>query len=146
MDASTVEIQRRIVRRNNQLLVMLGATNLFFITCTMPYCITQHIAFSIDDKIFDIILVIIHILAYSNNAFNFVFFIIFSQKYRETLIKLIKPFKVNKSSPRKLNRNKTIRQPIRIKTVMTTPGELVKTNEQNEKIQNENDLELKIFR
>jgi hypothetical protein len=78
-------------KRNNQLLIMLMATNLFFIVCTLPYCILSHKSISIDsENNFSLTLLIVHILAYSNNSFNFIFYGLFSKQYRQTALRMLR--------------------------------------------------------
>jgi hypothetical protein len=85
------KLQEKATRRNNQLLIMLTATNFYFILTSLPYCVTHLISNS--EKIFEefgLFLLIIYILAYSNNSVNIIFYALFSQKYRQGLIYLIK--------------------------------------------------------
>jgi hypothetical protein len=95
-------IQNRM-KRNNKILFMLISTNLFFIFCTLPYTISNCRIFNTSY----FALYLVHILAYSNNSFNFAFYIIFSEKYRFELIRLITLFfkKSSKNSILLLNDN-----------------------------------------
>ena len=65
-------------RRNKQILAMLATTNFFFILCSFPYSLTNNNIFPFEAHH----LLIVHLMAYSNNSFNFIFFAIFSTKYR----------------------------------------------------------------
>jgi len=85
------KLHEKATRRNNQLVIMLTATNFYFILTSLPYCITHLISNS--EKIFDefaLLLLIIYILAYSNNSVNIIFYVLFSQKYRESFMYLFK--------------------------------------------------------
>jgi hypothetical protein len=93
-------LKKRLTKRNNQLLLMLTATNLYFLLCTLPYCITYtKIQLSSDKSETSLIDSLVHIFAYSNNSVNFIFYTIFSQKYRQTFAKL---FNIN-STPSSKN-------------------------------------------
>ena len=78
------------IKRNKQILYMLTATNIFFITCSLPYCILcfKSNFSSSQYSSFSQVLFIVHILSYSNNSFNFIFFLIFSNHYRQALYNL----------------------------------------------------------
>jgi hypothetical protein len=99
------KLQEKSARRNNQLLIMLTGTNFYFILTSLPYCVT-HLISNIE-KIyvyneFALILLIIYILAYSNNSVNIIFYILFSEKYRQKFIDLIKsPLKSRKETNKK---------------------------------------------
>jgi hypothetical protein len=82
-------IERRS-KRNKQILTMLTMTNFYFIICSLPLCIVmvcKKLEFEIfdDETKMEMIQTFFNILAYSNNAFNFIFFIIFSEKYRSII-------------------------------------------------------------
>jgi hypothetical protein len=79
-------ITQNRTKRNNQILLMLISTNLYFILCSLPYCISNYnVSLDRSDTSSSNSLYIVHILAYSNNAFNFFFYGLFSKKYREEL-------------------------------------------------------------
>ena len=73
-------------QRNRQLLIMLTVTNVYFLFCSLPLCINIII-----DKIrtnkneTNLILSILQIISYSNNSFNFMFYLIFCQNYRQVI-------------------------------------------------------------
>ena len=74
-------------KRNKQILYMLIATNIFFIVCSLPYCILSYKSNKSNKNTkFSQTLFIVHILSYLNNSFNFVNFILFSQQYREIVL------------------------------------------------------------
>ena len=74
------------LKRNRQLLYMLLITNVYFFLSSLPYCITFLMyRGSIDNNQLQFS---VHTLSYTNNAINFIFYGISSQKYREELKKL----------------------------------------------------------
>ena len=81
---------KRRSKRNKQLLAMLTVTNIFFIMCSLPLCIIM-----IYNKMNQaspkqhFIKTFFHLMAYSNNSFNFIFYILFSQKYRLVVSSLL---------------------------------------------------------
>ena len=112
-------ITMKQTKRNNQLLIMLMATNLFFIICTLPYCILSHKSISIDtENNFSLTLLIVHILAYSNNSLNFIFYGLFSKQYRQTALKM---FKLKIERPRNgFTRSRTLRNDQQINSGIRT--------------------------
>ena len=87
--SKTIGIRNKImmnkkVRKNRQLLIMLTCTNSYFVFCSFPYFSVFH---SIIEQKFDsgFVQILLHVLSYSNNSVNFIFFGLFSTKYRETL-------------------------------------------------------------
>ncbi len=77
--------QKRL-RRSKQILFMLTGTNAFFILCSLPYCIIYHKSNSERTETdFSFSLIIVYILSYSNNSFNFVFYGLFSERYKEEI-------------------------------------------------------------
>ena len=77
-------IMKKKIRKNRHLLFMLTATNAYFVICSFPYFFTFN---NLTSKKFDsnFTQVLVHILSYSNNSVNFIFYGLFSQKYREVL-------------------------------------------------------------
>ena len=83
---SNKNITEKRIRKNKQILFMLTATNAFFIICSLPYCIIYHKSNSERTETdFSLTLIIVHILSYTNNSFNFIFYNFFSEKYMEEL-------------------------------------------------------------
>jgi hypothetical protein len=83
-------VQKRM-KRNKQIFYLLTSTNLFFILCSLPYCILSFK--SNDESTFSNLtktLLIIHIFSYSNNSFNFIYYGLFSKQYRDSVIKLLR--------------------------------------------------------
>jgi hypothetical protein len=83
-----LDISEKVKRRNKKLLIMLILTNSYFILCTMPLCVDM-ILYKFQILFFENIYfqAFFHVLAYSNNSINFVFYILFSNKYRNVLVK-----------------------------------------------------------
>ena len=70
------------LKRNRQLLYMLLITNLYFLLSSLPYCVSFLLyRGETSDSGFGQLAV--HVLSYTNNAFNFIFYGVSSQKYRE---------------------------------------------------------------
>ena len=69
---------------------MLLVNNLFFILCSLPLCLNIIYYNFIGQKDYEAysFQAYFHILAYSNNSFNFVFYYIFSKQYRQIISKL----------------------------------------------------------
>jgi hypothetical protein len=91
----TFSTNRRIIEnrinRNKQILYMLTATNIYFIICSLPYCILcLKLNFTEYSSKFTQTLFIVHILSYSNNSFSFVFYGLFSKQYRDSAALLFK--------------------------------------------------------
>ena len=70
--------------RNRQLLIMLTVTNAYFIFCSFPYFVAYY-KLPPNENLHSIF----YLLAYSKNSINFVFFFLFSFKYRQTLSSLV---------------------------------------------------------
>lgn len=87
-------LEKRL-KRNRQILYMLLLTNSYFLLSLLPYCVL-FILFNGLNIALSFFNLLIHTFMYTNNAFNFIFYGIFSQKYRETLnLVCLKP-KVNR--------------------------------------------------
>jgi hypothetical protein len=83
-------------RRNNQIALMLLTTNFFFILFSLLYDITNNNLMKSNSTL----ILTAHLLAYSNNSFNFVFYTLFSSKYRSVLFGMLKiPFLFGDSRP-----------------------------------------------
>ena len=72
-------------RRNNQIALMLLTTNLFFILFSLLYDITNNNIMKSNSTL----ILTAHLLAYSNNSFNFAFYALFSSQYRSILFSII---------------------------------------------------------
>ena len=75
------------LRRNRQLLYMLLLTNLYFLLSMLPYCI-MFVLFKGKKSENSLEQPLVHTLLYTNNAINFVFYGLSSQKYRQELYSL----------------------------------------------------------
>lgn len=74
-------------KRSRQLLYMLLITNLYFFLSQLPYCVTFVLFRGQEDEKY-VDQFIVHILSYTNNAVNFLFYGLSSQKYRQELCRL----------------------------------------------------------
>ena len=72
----------RRLKRNRQLLYMLLITNLYFLLSSLPYCI-MFLLYRGENSESGFGQLFVHVLSYTNNAFNFIFYGVSSQKYRE---------------------------------------------------------------
>ena len=72
----------RRLKRNRQLLYMLLITNMYFLLSSLPYCI-MFLLYRGEDSESGFGQLFVHVLSYTNNAFNFIFYGVSSQKYRE---------------------------------------------------------------
>lgn len=77
------------LKRNRQLFYMLLVTNLFFIISSLPYCIT-FVLFKGEKSENPIGQLSVHVISYTNNAFNFIFYGLSSQKYRQEFCRIFK--------------------------------------------------------
>ena len=77
------------VNRNRQLLVMLTITNFYFILCSLPLCISliyyKYTSTAYEEQ--NSFQAYFHILAYSNNSINFIFYFCFSNNYKQVVLK-----------------------------------------------------------
>ncbi len=79
-------IEKR-TKRNKQILYMLIATNIFFIICSLPYCLLSYKSNKSNKNTkFSQSLLLLNTLSYLNNSFNFFNFIIFSKQYRDIVL------------------------------------------------------------
>ncbi len=78
----TLSIHYKRLKRDRQLLYLLLLTNLLFILSSAPFCIS-FLLFRGDEGENGLGQLTVHVLAYSNNAFNFLLYGISSQKYRQ---------------------------------------------------------------
>ena len=85
-------ISDKAKKRNKQLLIMLIVTNIHFVLCTLPLGIEMiYYKFKTNNYETHFLQSFFHTLAYTNNSINFVFYIIFSTKYRKTLKNFLVP-------------------------------------------------------
>ncbi len=100
-------IAQKRLRRSKQILFMLTSANAFFIICSLPYCIIYHKSNSERTETdFSFSLIIVHILSYSNNSLNFVFYGLFSEKYKEEMSTLFwkRHFKTRRNALKRSSR------------------------------------------
>ena len=72
----------RRVQRDRQLMFMLLVTNLYFLLSALPYSVS-FIMFQGEKSESALWQSLIHLVLYTNNALNFVFYGLSSEKYRE---------------------------------------------------------------
>jgi hypothetical protein len=75
-------------KKNRQLLYMLLLTNLYFLLSQLPFCIT-FVLFQCTYDYSAVIQPIVHLISYSNNSVNFIFYGLSSQVYRQELLNLV---------------------------------------------------------
>lgn len=75
-------------KKSRQLLYMLLITNLYFFLSQLPYCVTFVLFRGTSHKSI-VGQFLVHVLSYTNNAVNFLFYGFSSQKYRQQLIQLL---------------------------------------------------------
>ena len=89
-DDINLKIVTKSKQRNRQMLLMLTVTNLYFIICSLPLCINIILNNIINSKNSNSIYhIAFQTLSYSNNSMNFIFYILFSKKYRSVASRLI---------------------------------------------------------
>lgn len=81
-------LQRRL-KRNRQLLYMLLITNLYFLISLLPCCIS-FLIFGGSETKSSLHQLVVHILLYTNNSINFLFYGFSSEKYRKEFIGFFK--------------------------------------------------------
>ena len=82
-------ISQKRTRKNNQILILMLTTNAYFIICSLP-CFILYFTATDENSDKNSTVLFANILAYSNNAINFILFGIFSEKYRQTLMRLLR--------------------------------------------------------
>jgi hypothetical protein len=87
---SNLVLSKRLMHRNNQILVMLFATNFYFIITSLPHCVLFYLYNSEMSHFTQNSLILVNIMSYSNNSIYFIFFILFSQIYRQAFFSLIR--------------------------------------------------------
>jgi hypothetical protein len=92
LDPKTDRLNKRTMarkaKRNKNLITMLFVTNSYFIMCSLPYCILNiNLDYFKTLHNFGSFILAVNVLSYSHNAINFVFYVIFCERYREVLVK-----------------------------------------------------------
>ncbi len=78
------------IKKNREIVLMLVSSNILFFSLSLPYCIFNNFnPTKIKDEMYQSTLVIVHSLAYTNNAFGFLFYALFCDKYREKMKALL---------------------------------------------------------
>jgi hypothetical protein len=77
------EIMARRSKRNRHVLNILLLSNFYFIVSTFPLCLAN---FKIEKEDVSFTQSFSQIIAYSNNSINFIFYLIFSDKYRNIVL------------------------------------------------------------
>jgi hypothetical protein len=96
------KILQKSKHRNRQLLIMLTITNSFFVICSLPLCIYIIInKFKTNINKRSSLLEIFQILSYLNNSFSFMFYLIFSEKYRQVIASVF--FRLTQKSSKNKN-------------------------------------------
>jgi hypothetical protein len=86
LSTNWVQIRRQENNRKNQIFYTLVSTNIFFILCTLPFSITNNNFFNTSQNYYHIS----ELLTYAKASFNFVFYFIFSTKYKLIVYDMIK--------------------------------------------------------
>jgi hypothetical protein len=111
--SSSQRIKQSKNKKNRKMLIMLLSTNTFFLICSLSFCFfnIKNNSQRAKSGSFDYIL-----FSYSNNAFNFIFYGLFAEKYRQVLYNIFA-----RSTPIRdpMNRHKPQRHPN--KTGQSTP-------------------------
>jgi thiosulfate reductase cytochrome b subunit len=81
-------LQRRL-KRNRQLLYMLLITNFYFLLSLLPCCLS-FLIFGGSETKSSLHQLVVHILLYTNNSINFLFYGFSSEKYRKEFIGFFK--------------------------------------------------------
>lgn len=86
------EFYKKRLRRNRQIFSMLLLTNSYFLISLLPYSVSFIYGknFEFEETYLQLI---VHIIMYTNNAFNFIFYGVLSQKYRQELKEILLKFK-----------------------------------------------------
>ena len=99
-------------RRNRRMLIMLSSTCFFFIICSFPFTINLIYQNFKDKKSYESYQSLLYALAYSHYSFDFIFYFIFVENYRqifEIIIgKLICKQKVNTKNDSHLKRSNEV--------------------------------------
>jgi hypothetical protein len=80
-------VYKERLRRNRQVLFMLVLTNLYFLLSSLPYLVLA-LMYKVERSNMPAMDSFVHTLLYSNNAVNFFFFGLSSEKYRVELVKI----------------------------------------------------------
>lgn len=79
------KITKRRLKKNKQMSLMLFLNNIYFAVCTIPFFVIYNLNrghYFDENNYYEGLFAFVQILSYSNNSINFIFFGIFSHKYR----------------------------------------------------------------
>ena len=89
-DRNNAKILVKSRQRNRQLLIMLTVTNIVFLFCSLPLCVSIIIdKIGVNKNDTNLYLSIFQIFSYLNNSLNFVFYFTFCENYRNALTNLM---------------------------------------------------------
>jgi hypothetical protein len=112
---------------------MLLAQNFNFVFCSLPFCILNiKYRESSSGQPEPLSLLIIHILVYSNNSVNIIFYLLFSQKYWQTFRKHILCFKTDSTPTSSGVNTSKIRQPVNLNDINNLKNNISKTQQRGE--------------
>ena len=87
--------------------------NIYFLSCSLPYFYTStNFSYLNHDDLSKTTVFRYHILSYSVNCFNFIFYGLFSEKYRHVLKNLIFYKVMRKQNKMKRNQNQIVRKKV----------------------------------
>ena len=85
-DRKNLRILEKSKHRNRKMVIMLSITNLFFLFCSLPLCISIILKkFNTNKQNENFCLISFQIISYLNNSFSFMFYLLFSEEYRQAL-------------------------------------------------------------
>ena len=110
---SNRELSAKRNRKNKQMAIILIMENIYFLSCSLPYFYTStNFSFLNHDDLSKTTVFRYHILSYSVNCFNFIFYGLFSEKYRHVLKNLIFYKVMRKQNKMKRNQNQIVRKKV----------------------------------
>jgi hypothetical protein len=89
VNLSNKNVFKERLRRNRQVLYMLILTNLHFLASSLPYLVLA-LMYQGESNDKPAVNLLVHVLLYSNNAVNFFFFGLSSEKYRGELVTMLR--------------------------------------------------------
>ena len=122
--------------RNRQLFIMLTSTNLYFIVCTLPLCVNMVLyKFKLVKAEAHFLQIVFQIIAYTNNSFNFIFYLSFSQLYKEVVSRIF--FNSNNAQNASYMNVKTLKRSNAIQLKKVSSRSNVKSKESNDNLEEE---------
>ena len=89
---SNSQIYTKRIKKNRQVILVLFILNSYFFISSMPYYIFHILIGQVYTETNVFLKTLLNILFYSNNALNFFFYGISSQKYRQEFVAFLKSF------------------------------------------------------